>query len=88
MEIILSVIILLLLGVLFYREIKNDQDVDLFMNIVISAISFGSSIVCFYQNNFKFNSISDYINIVIVFLAVIFTGYYLIKYFKNKKVEA
>lgn len=87
MDIILSVIILCLLFVLFYREIKNDQEVELFINIVISSISIGSSLISFYQNHFNFNLISDYINLIIIIVAIIFTGYYLKKYFKNKKID-
>lgn len=87
MDIILSVIILCLLFVLFYREIKNDQEVELFINIVISSISIGSSLISFYQNHFYFNLISDYVNIIIIIVAIIFTGYYLKKYFKNKKID-
>lgn len=87
MDIILSIIILCLLCVLFYREIKNDQEVELFINIVISSISIGSSLISFYQNHFDFNLISDYINLIIIIVAIIFTGYYLKKYFKNKKID-
>ncbi len=88
MDIILAVIILALLCVLFYREIKNTKEVDLFINIVISAISIGSAIITFFQNDFKFGLISDYINIAVVVVAVVFTVYYLVKYFRAKKVEA
>ena len=85
MDMIISIVILVLLCFIFYREIKSDKEVDLFINIVISAVCIGTPLVTFLLDGFKADYIAHYIYIGVIVVAVIFTIYYLVKYFKEKK---
>ena len=87
MDMIISIVILVLLCFIFYREIKSDKEVDLFINIVISAVCIGTPLVTFLLDGFKADYIAHYIYIGVIVVAVIFTIYYLVKYFKAKKVK-
>ena len=87
MDMIISIVILVLLGFIFYREIKSEKPVDLFINIVISCVCVGTPIFTFISDGLDFGYFAHIIYLIIIVVAVIFTIYYLIKYFKNKNKE-
>lgn len=84
MNIIISIVILILLCFIFYREIKNEKPVDLFINIIISCVCIGTPIYTFLSDGIDFTYIEHIVYLVVIIVAIIFTAYYLIKYFKNK----
>lgn len=84
MDIIISIVILVLLAFIFYREIKSEKPVDLFINIIISCVCIGKPVFTFLTDGIDFGYIAHIIYIVVIVLALIFTIYYLVKYFKNK----
>lgn len=84
MDIIISIVILVLLAFIFYREIKSEKPVDLFINIIISCVCIGTPVFTFLTDGIDFGYIAHIIYIVVIVLALIFTIYYLVKYFKNK----
>ena len=85
MDIALASLILVLIGVIFYREIKSDKEVDLFMDFIPALIVILSGIFNFKSNDFKFQAISDWIYIVSMVVTIPYVVYFLVKYFKNKK---
>lgn len=84
MDIIISVIILILLCFIFIKEVKSDKPVDLFIDIIISVVCILTPLVTFLLDGFKIDYIAHLIYLGVIGVAVIFTIYYLIKYFKNK----
>ena len=87
MDIIISIVILFLLGFLFYREIKSDKPIDLFINVIISGVSIGSGILTYVIDGFDITKIAHILYLIVIAVAVAFTIYYLIKYFKQKKAQ-
>ncbi len=85
MDFFISIIILGLLGFIFYKEIKSEKPTDLFINIVISCVCIGTPLITFVLDGFQPGFVAHIIYIVVIVVAVIYTIYYLIKYFKNKK---
>lgn len=85
MSLIISIVILVLLGLIFYREIKSEKEVDLFINIVISLICIGTALFTYFTDGFNLEYLEHIIYLIVIVVACIFTVYYLVKYFKNKK---
>ena len=85
MDMIISIVILGLLCFIFYRETKSEKEVDLFINIVISAVCIGTPLFTYLMDGFDIGYIAHIIYLVVIVVAATFTVYYLVKYFKNKK---
>ncbi|MBE6130754.1 MAG: hypothetical protein E7183_03460 [Erysipelotrichaceae bacterium] len=84
MDIFISIIILILLCFIFYKEYKSDKPVDLFINVVISCVCIITPLFTFLIEGFDFANEAHIIYLVVMVISVIFTVYYLIKYNKNK----
>lgn len=84
MDIFISIIILILLCFIFYKEYKSDKPVDLFINVVISCVCIITPLFTFLLEGFDFAKEAHIIYLVVMVISVIFTVYYLIKYNKNK----
>lgn len=87
MTIIIAIIILVLICVLFYKEIKNNKEVDLFFNLITTFIGIGISLFSLFDINFNFKLIETYVYILTIIITLIFTIYYLIKHKKTKISE-
>lgn len=85
MDIIISIIILVLLCFIFFKEFKSDKPVDLFINLVITCICIGTPLFTFFTDGLDLGYIAHVIYIIVMIVDVIYTIYYLNKYFKNKK---
>ena len=84
MDMIISTVILVLLCFIFYKEIKSDKPVDLFINFVISAVCIGTPLITYFMDGINFDYIPHIIYLFVMVVGVVFTIYYLIKYFRNK----
>ena len=85
MDLILAIVILLLIGFIFYREMKSSTKVDLFMDSIPTLIVVLSAFFNFQSNKFAFNTASDWIYVASLVIAIAYTIYFIIKYQKNKK---
>ena len=74
-------------GFLFYKEIKSDQPIDLFTNVVVSGVSIGSAVITYIIDGFDITRLAHILYLIVIAIAIVFTIYYVIKYFKQKKAQ-
>lgn len=84
-NLIVSILILVLLILLFVKEIRSELKVDLFLNSVIAFIGIISPIVSFVTDKFAFTEVYDYIFIACIVVDIVYTIFFITKYFKQKK---